>query len=249
MQGPSAPPIVAILFDAVGTLIDAAPPVPLAYQSIAATFGSRLTLDQIRQRFRRALHRGGDSQNPASLARSATSEPAERERWREIVAEVIDDVPLAAADDLFAALWRHFAEPASWRLLDGAASTWRALRERGYRLGVASNFDSRLRTVLAGQPPLEDLADSDPSHLFISSEIGFPKPDPRFFRAVEERLQLAPSQILLVGDDWTNDIMGARSAGWSTVWFDRRDFASPEPATRVGQLSELLALLPPRLAP
>jgi putative hydrolase of the HAD superfamily len=57
--------------------------------------------------------------------------------------------------------------------------------------------------------------------VFISAEIGFLKPDVRFFRAVERRLNLLPSEIALVGDDEIADFCGARQAGWRAIRLDR----------------------------
>ncbi len=232
--------IVAVLFDAVGTLIEAAPPVAEVYRAAATRFGSRLSLEQIRDRFRRTIAAPPQQAgSPPSLTRPVTSEALERERWRSIVADVMDDVPTAAADDLFAELWEHFSRPTSWRLFDDVAPTWNELQQRGYTLGIASNFDSRLRSVLSCLPPLARC-----EKLFISSELGYPKPDPRFFAAVQSRLQLKPKQIVLVGDDWTNDVVGGKAAGWATQWLNR----DPKAASGNGlaRLTDLLSLLPPR---
>jgi HAD superfamily hydrolase (TIGR01509 family) len=57
--------------------------------------------------------------------------------------------------------------------------------------------------------------------IFVSSEIGYVKPDPRFFAAVQERLGVAPAEIMLVGDDELSDYAGAAEAGWRSVLVDR----------------------------
>ena len=90
------------------------------------------------------------------------------------------------------------------------------LRQRGYRLGIASNFDARLRRVVSGNTTISAL-----EQIFVSSEIGYVKPDPRFFAAVQQRLGAAPEQIMLVGDDELNDIAGAAAAGWRNVLLSR----------------------------
>lgn len=230
--------IAAILFDAVGTLLYADPPVGDVYHQAAARFGSRLSAAEIAHRFKQSL--AGDNQPPLSgesLHRPATSEALEHQRWQRIVRATIDDIPDTAAERLFAELWQHFSEPTSWQLYDDVDATWLRLSTLGYQLGIASNFDSRLRTVAAGLAPLHQC-----QHWFISSEAGHPKPDPRFFRMVEQQLSLAPSQILLVGDDWTNDVLGARSAGWSVVWLNRDQRQQPvtlEGLHTIASLTEL----------
>jgi putative hydrolase of the HAD superfamily len=110
------------------------------------------------------------------------------------------------------------------------------LRSRGLQLGIASNFDARLLTVAAGHWPL-----AMPDATFISSQIGYSKPDPRFFRAVEARLSAPPHQIALIGDDWLNDVIGARSAGWHAIHVVRRPSGSAR--GEIASLAEALQFL------
>ncbi len=44
------------------------------------------------------------------------------------------------------------------------------------------------------------------------------KPDPAGFRKVLSQLQTAPGEAVFVGDDWTDDVCGARGAGILPVW-------------------------------
>jgi putative hydrolase of the HAD superfamily len=201
-----------VLFDAVGTLICPHPPVSQAYWHVARRYGSSLAEPEVHARFRRAFARRESADAGPSGCR--TDELHELERWQTIVAEVLDDVSDSAA--AFDDLWRHFGMPASWRLFDDVADTWRRLAARRLRLGIASNFDRRLRQVCGGLPPLDECED-----LFVSSELGFRKPSPDFFRIVEERLRLSGDQIVLVGDDWENDFVAARQAGWQAMFLDR----------------------------
>ena len=190
-----------ILFDAVGTLIYADPPVADVYCATGREFGSRLSAAEIQQRFVCAAARR--SERVASLVRPPTSEAAERERWRRIVAAVIDDVD--SSDELFEQLWQHFAEPQHWQLYDDVRQHSERLRSHGFRLGIASNFDSRLGPIVAAHPVLAAC-----EAVFVSSAIGYAKPDPRFFAAVQQRLGVSPAEIVLVGDDDVNDIQGRR---------------------------------------
>jgi len=199
------------LFDAVGTLIEPDPPVAAAYEAVGRRFGSSLSRETISDRFRAAFARQEWLDETEFLG--ATDEARERRRWQAIVVEVFDDA--TDAESAFAALWGHFAEPANWRLCDGAAECWQALSARGLPLGIASNFDARLETICRGLPPLADCR-----QLFVSSRLGFRKPSPAFFAAIGERLGIPPSRLLLVGDDLTNDYQAARAAGWQSILID-----------------------------
>jgi putative hydrolase of the HAD superfamily len=236
----------AVLFDAVGTLIRAEPPVDQAYCEAGRRFGSTLSRQEIGRRFLAAFERQEEDNRAAGrrgaeaggrLHRAATDQRGERRRWRRIVAEVFDDTP-AAAGPLFEALWDHFAESKNWALFDDAGAVWRLLQQRGFTLGVASNFDDRLAAICRGiDLPIRA------EHVFYSSRLGHPKPSPRFFRAVEQRLELPPEQILLVGDDLENDYHGARAAGWRAVLLDRRQGVSQPSCIRsLAEVAELLAM-------
>ena len=55
------------------------------------------------------------------------------------------------------------------------------------------------------------------SHIFSSKEIGFEKPDPRFFRYILQKLQTSPGNCIMIGDNYATDITGARTVGMKTV--------------------------------
>lgn len=58
------------------------------------------------------------------------------------------------------------------------------------------------------------------SAVFMAGEIGFAKPEPRYFRQIESILALPPHALIMVGDDYGVDIIGAKSAGWQSVWYN-----------------------------
>lgn len=224
--------VQAVLFDAVGTLIEPDPPVAVAYQAAGSRFGSSLSGDEILRRFRAAF--AAQERLDAVQYGDRTDELRERRRWQTIVGEIFDDV--ADGEGLFAALWAHFAQPTSWRLCPGAADCWRRLSDRGLTLGIASNFDGRLETVCRGLAPLAACR-----RLFISSQLGVRKPAREFFAAIEARLQMAPERLLLAGDDLTNDYQAARAAGWQSVLIDPGQRRAVE--RRVRSLAELPQLI------
>lgn len=227
-----APPIDAVLFDAVGTLIEPDPPVAEAYQAAGRRYGSHLSCEEILRRFRSAFARQERLDEMEFFGR--TDEPRERRRWQTIVAEVFDDV--ADSTRLFNDLWRHFAMSDHWRLCAGAADCWRELTERGLMLGIASNFDARLERICQGLEPLAECR-----WLFVSSRLGVRKPNPAFFDAVAKRLNAPPERILLAGDDLNNDYFAAQAAGWQSVLIDPSGRHAAE--RRISTLAELPAWL------
>jgi putative hydrolase of the HAD superfamily len=200
----------AVLFDAVGTLIHPEPAAGLVYATAGRHFGSQHAPEEIAARFRVAFHRQEELDRAAGLR---TDEARERRRWQAIVAEVLDDV--ADPEACFRYLYVYFARSEAWRVEEGAAWVLQRLAGQGIEVGIASNFDLRLRAVVAGLPALKLVR-----HLIISSEVGWRKPAAGFFAAIQHRLNYAPHEMLLVGDDRVNDCDGARAAGLPAVLFD-----------------------------
>lgn len=59
------------------------------------------------------------------------------------------------------------------------------------------------------------------SHIFISEELGAPKPEKKFFDACLERLGNIPKeQAVLIGDSLSADINGGAAYGLKTIWFN-----------------------------
>jgi putative hydrolase of the HAD superfamily len=198
--------IQAIVYDAVGTLIHVQPSVASIYADIGRRFGSRLDAGEIGRRFRAAFARQDRLDQDAGWR---TSGPREKERWRQIVAEVLDDV---ADPGCFAALFDTFAKPQTWRCDADAVDVLAHFHERGIRQAMASNFDSRLRGIIETMPIAPYLEST-----IISSEIGWRKPAPEFFAHVAESLRLPAEAILFVGDDRVNDYEAASEAGMRAV--------------------------------
>jgi putative hydrolase of the HAD superfamily len=142
-----------------------------------------------------------------------TDEFREFGRWRAIVEDVFGKA--ACQTGLFDALWNHFADAGNWKVIETARSAAIAAEDFGLQVGVASNFDARLRTIMSAIDGLF-------GNVFVSSEIGHRKPSVLFFRAIEGWWECRPDQILLIGDDKENDIAGAQAAGWSAVLTDEK---------------------------
>ena len=107
----------------------------------------------------------------------------------------------------------------SHALVPGAMETVQALHERGYRLFAASNsFGHLQRSRLQHAGLLPYLEDT-----YISMDIGYDKPDIRFFQETLRRCGLQPNEVLMVGDSMTTDILGAKAVGMDTCFFDRRE--------------------------
>jgi putative hydrolase of the HAD superfamily len=225
--------IRAVFFDAVGTLIVPDPPAAAVYHAVAGRHGSRLDMGVVRARFAAAFRRQEELDREGGWR---TDEARELARWRAIVAEVLDDI--SDPERCFHTLYRYFAEPGSWSCDPKAGPVLRELARRGFRLGIASNFDHRLRGLAAALPEL-----APAGRLVISAEAGWRKPAPGFFARLCREADLPPGQILYVGDDEANDYAGATAAGLRALLFDPRGGSAVAAGGRIGSLGALPGLL------
>ncbi len=226
--------IEGIVFDAVGTLIKPDPSVAAAYTAAAHRQGVELEPEDVRARFQ--VHFQSDEVH-AEQGVLSTDEATERRRWRRIVSGVLPELP--DPDRAFDELWEHFSRPASWRCFPDVVPAMKALKMMGVSVCVGSNFDRRLRGVVQGLPEMAAWVDS----LVISSEVGYRKPHPSFFRAACDHLDLPPERVLCVGDDVENDVRGAIRAGLSALLLDR---GAERPAD-LPHVANLTALVQSRL--
>ena len=84
--------------------------------------------------------------------------------------------------------------------------------EKKYTLGLLSNGNSY---------PERCGLDGIFQFVVFSQDIGFEKPDPRFYETAVREAGCPAEQILHVGDSLENDVEGAARAGIHTVWLNR----------------------------
>ena len=206
--------IRAVLFDAVGTLLALREPVGETYARIAAAHGVRIGAWRLEEAFRRVRAQAPPLAFPGAPAEEIPAR--ERAAWRGLARKTFLAADSAARfddfDACFEALWHHFASAAAWALRPGAAEALSALRARGRRIAVVSNFDQRLPPILAGLG-LAPLLDA----VVLPGDAGAAKPDPRIFAEALARLAAAPAEAAFVGDDRERDLEAARALGIHAV--------------------------------
>ncbi len=192
-----------ITFDLGGTLLSPFPTVGEAYAEELEDLGYICDPTRLQSRFDSAIqdwmqyHGQGNSRD-------------DRESWLSIVRTTIaeENIPEDSFARVFEQLYEAFAHASRWSNHDGTRDAIETLTARGVRLAVASNNDTRARQVLK-EHQLIDFFEA----LFLSGEIGFEKPDERFFAHISEVTRVPPENILHIGDSPRHDFDGARNAG------------------------------------
>jgi putative hydrolase of the HAD superfamily len=225
---PAVPAGGVVLLDALGTLLRLEPPAPRLRAAVRERLGVEvspaLAAAAIRTEigyYRAHLDQGRDAAGLAAL------------RWR--CAEIVrDELGLDGADlesvlgALLAAL-RFTPYP-------DVVPALAALRARGNRLIVVSNWDVSLHEALHGSG-LDALVDG----AVASAELGVAKPDPAIFVHALELAGVAAEAALHVGDSFEADVVGARAAGIAAVLVCRDGERGPAGVPAVASLAELVA--------
>ena len=198
----------AIFFDAVGTLFRVRGGVGNVYSGLLRKYGVDVTSQQIDVAFIRYF----SSQPPLAF------DPAlsERERnqleqawWRSLVRQVLgQSARFSRFDEYFNELFEYFRYASAWELFEDTPRALEDLSRAGIRLGIISNFDSRIDDVLREL----DLARYFAS-IHISSRVGAAKPSPEIFKHAIAATSLPAHQCWHIGDSLKDDVEGARRAG------------------------------------
>jgi len=199
-----------VFFDAVGTVLHPFPSVSEIYRQVGVKYGCTEPLEALRLKVRSAFQ--SQEEQDRDL-RFATSERRERRRWIEIVAASLPEAN--DPEECFDELYGFFGKANAWKL-DPRLTNWIDLLDRhGIGMGLASNFDHRLRALVAAFPLLGRFAP-----VVISSELGWRKPAAGFY---EEVIRLGGGQageILFVGDHPEFDVARPKSHGMKAALID-----------------------------
>jgi putative hydrolase of the HAD superfamily len=194
-----------ILFDVGNTLIY----VDLAsIQGVLELHGvvvPREELARAERLARRAMYRHSDESPEAN----------DRDRFRVFLRSMLEalGVPSGAALER---LGDALARSDLWRFVPGSTrEDLEKIAQRDLRLGVVSNSDGRVATLL------QQVGLADHFGVIVDSfEVGVEKPEPRIFEIALERLGAQAAETIYVGDFYAVDVVGARRAGIRPVLLD-----------------------------
>src|SRR5438093_2807180 len=244
-RAPDLMPLGAVMLDAAGTLFEVAEPVGTTDARLAARHGITLAPAEVERGFRTALA----AAPPLAFPGGSPARLADHERawWYAVVRRTFGAAGMSSHfDACFAELFDFYARAAAWRVFADAPEALRALRARGPRVGVVSNFDTRLVGLLdqLGLAPLVD-------RIVHSTRAGVAKPDPAIFHLALEALGVPPAEALHAGNEVVADVEGARAAGLGAVLVDREERLVPLPpgVPRVRTLAALVVPLDSSASP
>ena len=120
--------------------------------------------------------------------------------------------------------------------IDRIVDRYQSDRYRGLRLfedaldGLrATGEQTQIAMITNGptdiQQPKLDLLGIEPlfSFVLISESVGFWKPDPRIFELALDEAGVAAHEAVYIGDSPGHDVAGAKAAGLTSIWMNRRE--------------------------
>lgn len=207
-----------IFLDAVGTLFGVKGSVGEAYAEVARRFEVKADAAALNTAFFKHFKAADPMAFPDV---EPTYRPAQEYAWwKEIAHKTFQDEgqlnKFENFEAVFADLYAYFAGADPWFVYPDAYHSLERWRSMDIEMGVISNFDSRLYTVLDSLA-LEDFFTS----ITISTEVGAAKPDPLIFTTALAKHHCEPQTAWHVGDSYTDDYQGAQIAGLRGIWLRR----------------------------
>ena len=227
-QSPPPVPLTTVLFDLDDTLFDH---IGTARAALAATAAADARLqaadpEALYQHYSALL----EQIHAQLLAGRYTYEQARRLRFERLLGPYgVGAAEVSAIAQAHYGRYQQLRRP-----LPGARALLEALKPH-YRIGIVTNNRTGEQLDKLHHLDLHPFVDA----LITSEDVGVPKPDPRIFAAALARLGARPAEAVLVGDNWTADVLGALGAGIRPVWLNRTGAARP-----LAHVRELTSLSP-----
>jgi putative hydrolase of the HAD superfamily len=207
-----------IFLDAVGTLFGVRGSVGQIYKEIARKFGVWAGPTELNSAFFQAFASAGSLAfphvNPEEIRQH------EFEWWRAIAKHTFDKVGLLEEfsdfDAFFQELYAYFATDKPWFVYPDVRPNLNKWYRLGVELGIVSNFDSRIYSVLS-----ELDLDKFFTSITISSEVGFAKPHSQIFTTALQKHQCDPRSAWHIGDSYKEDYLGAKAVGMAAFLVNR----------------------------
>jgi putative hydrolase of the HAD superfamily len=216
-----------IFLDAVGTLFGVQGSVGEQYAEVASRFGVTLAAEAVNQAFFTSFKAAGSPAFPGfdfrkgpALQNRAELRAKEYTWWFNIAVQTFEQVDalhqFSDFEAFFAALFDHFATIAPWELYPDVPIALKRWQRSGISLGVVSNFDSRIYSVLQGLELLDYFAS-----VTISTEAGIAKPNSQIFEVALHKHGCLPQTAWHIGDSFAEDYQAACQVGLRGIWLRR----------------------------
>ena len=207
-----------IFLDAVGTLFGVKGSVGEVYSKITQKFGVEVSPEELDRAFYNSFKK---SEKMAFPGVPLEDIPLKEFEWWEAVAintfqeagvwETFTDFA-----SFFTELYDHFATAEPWFVYPDVIPALEHWQNLGIKLGILSNFDTRLYPVLEALNLQQFF-----SSVTISTEVGAAKPEAEIFDFGLAKHDCPADAAWHIGDSFKEDYQGAKAAGLKAIWLNR----------------------------
>ncbi|KAM4588397.1 haloacid dehalogenase-like hydrolase domain-containing protein 3 [Odontesthes bonariensis] len=229
-------PLRWVLWDVKDTLLKVRASVGEQYCREAARMGLSLSPVEVDTAFRQ-VYRSYSSRYPNyGIAQGLGGEAW----WTGVVRDTLSQCRVqdpALLNTLANNLYYNFCNAENWEVFPDSKKALESCSSLGLKLGVVSNFDSRLEAILHSCGLLSHF-----SFLITSEKAGVAKPSPTIFNQALQKCGVPADCVAHVGDHYVNDYVTPRSVGIHGFLLDRHNRhnrAEVPQEHRLGSLEEL----------
>jgi putative hydrolase of the HAD superfamily len=151
---------------------------------------------------------------------------------------ILKEVNINASDEVVLKLLKRMLQlndSMKFVLFDDVITTLKTLKKQDLKLGLLTNLQTEVGSMCRELGIAEYL-----DFTVTSGEAGADKPQPPIFLKALELAQVTAAEAMHVGDQYQNDVLGARGVGIAPILLDRADYyAEIKDCPRIKSLSEV----------
>ena len=207
--------IKTVCFDFFNTLAYFDPPRETFYSQVAADFGVKVTADAIGDALPEA-----DAYWRAENFKSPIRSREEKEKYSiytEYAMRILRGAnPAATPEQALQILGKAFSIGFKFVAFADSLPALESVQAKGLKIGVISNIGQEIETYC------DELGFSRFLDFKVTSfEVGFDKPRPEIFQLALQKAGCTAQEAIFIGDQYEQDIVGARGVGMRPVLIDR----------------------------
>jgi putative hydrolase of the HAD superfamily len=230
--------IKAISFDFYNTLVRFWPPLNEIQQAACREFGVQVAKEELDRGYSVAdVYFNQENATRPLCSRTVEERSEFFARYEQII---LGNAAIPVSLNFAKQIWgMAMSVPKDFIAFDDVIPSLSTLRTSGYRLGLLSNLQLDL-------VPLCERLGLTPHLDFIvnAAEVGSEKPHTPIFLTGLQRINVAPEEMVHVGDQYESDVLGARAVGINQVLIDREGWhPQVTDCPKIGGLPELHRLL------
>lgn len=200
--------IKGVIFDLDDTLYDYKSANDVAMVELFAYAAQRLDISV--DAFKTAFHEG---RKTTKQILTDTAAIHSRTLYCQHALEYLGVNPFTYTVEFSSYFWNCFLSCIS--LHAGVIELLQLLKSRSIKVAICTDMTTEVQHLKLQKLGLVDYVD----HMITSEEVGVEKPHPKMFDETLKKMRISTSEVIMVGDSYKKDVLGALSVGIKPFWF------------------------------